>query len=322
GAFYADGRMYYTLSGRSSLYYRYFSPDSGIVGATEFTATGGNFGSVAGMFLSGSTLYYADSSGNLHSVAFSDGGTNGQNPSVDTTTDTVVSGPSVDGNTWGARSLFAAPLPPSSDIAYVDSASGYVNKNTAVSVTTPADVASGDTQLLYVATSNATAGQIATPAGWTKVAEQDSLPLQTAVFEQTATASSAGSTVTVTVGAAARVQAQLVAYSGVSAATPTTAGASDSLQASHTAPAVSVGTAGSWVVSYWADRSSTTTGWTLPGDVTQRNEVLGTGGGQLTGVVADSNIAVAAGSYPTQTASVGADNSGKAAMISLVLPPA
>ena len=108
GAFYSDGRLYYSLLGQTSLYWRYFSPDSGTVGGQEFTASGGNFASIAGMFLSGSTLYYANrSDGTLHSVSFSNGGTNGANPSVDPTTDTTVSGPGIDGNNWESRSLFA-----------------------------------------------------------------------------------------------------------------------------------------------------------------------------------------------------------------------
>lgn len=51
------------------------------VGGQEFTAAGGNFANVAGEFLSGSTLYYASrSDGTLHSVSFSNGGTNGASP--------------------------------------------------------------------------------------------------------------------------------------------------------------------------------------------------------------------------------------------------
>ncbi len=37
GAFYTNGRLYYTLLGQSTLYWRYFTPESGIIGATENT---------------------------------------------------------------------------------------------------------------------------------------------------------------------------------------------------------------------------------------------------------------------------------------------
>ena len=40
GMFYADGRIYYTRSGQTSLYWRWFSPDSGIIGGLENTVSG------------------------------------------------------------------------------------------------------------------------------------------------------------------------------------------------------------------------------------------------------------------------------------------
>ena len=78
GMFYDSGRMYYTLSGVSSLYYRYFEPTTGYVGGTRFSATGSvstlNPTRVRGMFLDGGRLYFADStSGHLLSIDF-DGG--------------------------------------------------------------------------------------------------------------------------------------------------------------------------------------------------------------------------------------------------------
>ena len=40
GMFYANGRIYYTKTGQNTLYWRWFSPDSGIVGGVENTVTG------------------------------------------------------------------------------------------------------------------------------------------------------------------------------------------------------------------------------------------------------------------------------------------
>jgi Malectin domain len=71
-AFFTSGRLYYTLFGSSQMCYRYFTPDSGIVGSQEFTVSDGlDWSGVAGAFLSGSTLYYATrADGVLHSVAW------------------------------------------------------------------------------------------------------------------------------------------------------------------------------------------------------------------------------------------------------------
>jgi len=321
GAFYSDGRLYYSLLGQASLSWRYFSPDSGVVGGQEFSATGGNFANIAGMFLSGGTLYYANGAdGTLHSVSFSNGGTNGLDPSVNTATDTTVSGPAIDGNDWRSRGLFAAAAagPP---ISYTASAGGYVKSGTSASVTTPGAVSAGDHELLYVTTTSSAANAIMTPAGWTAVATQDSAPLQAEVFEKTATSADAGSTVTASVTSAGPVAVQLVDYANVSSAAPVTAGASDSGVASHAAPAVAVAGGGSWVVSFWSDKSSSTTAWTLPAGVTQRNQTIGTGSAHVTAAIADSGTGLPPGTYPAQTASVGATASGKGAMISLVLAP-
>jgi hypothetical protein len=60
--FYDDGRIYYTRTGKSQMFWRWFEPDSGVVGADEFTTADGlDWSQVSGAFLSGSTLYFADS---------------------------------------------------------------------------------------------------------------------------------------------------------------------------------------------------------------------------------------------------------------------
>jgi hypothetical protein len=38
--FFWNGRLYYTLSGDARLYYRWFTPESGILGADTFVASG------------------------------------------------------------------------------------------------------------------------------------------------------------------------------------------------------------------------------------------------------------------------------------------
>ena len=104
-AFYdpATGRLYYTLSGQSSLYYRYFEPQSQIVGGVRFTAQAStadiSWSQVSGAFLVGSALYFGNSTnGNLSKTQWA-------NNATVTGTRTTVSGPGIDGNDWRARGL-------------------------------------------------------------------------------------------------------------------------------------------------------------------------------------------------------------------------
>lgn len=105
GMAFSDGRLFYSLSGSSNLRWRWFTPESGVLGSDEFTASGSvNFSNIAGMFLSGDQLYYASkTTGDLHKVTFNSGAPSGP--------DTVVSGPSLDGNDWRAHGMFLVAVP-------------------------------------------------------------------------------------------------------------------------------------------------------------------------------------------------------------------
>ena len=100
--FFNGGRLYYTLNGDSHLYYRYFTPESNMVGAIRFTAsngiTGMNFANASGMFVAGGKLYLATSNGNLQQSDFVNGAPSG--------TGTVVSGPALDTTNWSSRAMF------------------------------------------------------------------------------------------------------------------------------------------------------------------------------------------------------------------------
>ncbi|MEH1018023.1 hypothetical protein V6U90_33870, partial [Micromonospora sp. CPCC 206060] len=103
GMFYTAGRLYYTLSGQTGLYWRWFNPDSGTVGADKFTVAGATgFTDISGIFVAGNTLYtVARSTGNLASQDWINLAPSG--------TPTVRSGPAVDGVDWRAKALFVGP---------------------------------------------------------------------------------------------------------------------------------------------------------------------------------------------------------------------
>ena len=98
----ATASVYYTINNQNSLYRRTFLPESGVLHAIRSTVTTGNVGTlnpsrVAGMFLTDGRLYFVDeNSGDLSSMAWSNGAPTGSTTLEDNTAD------------WRARALFLA----------------------------------------------------------------------------------------------------------------------------------------------------------------------------------------------------------------------
>jgi hypothetical protein len=101
GMFFWNGRLYYTLSGDVRLYYRWFTPESGVIGADTLVASGTgdgrNLSAISGMTMASGRLVYA-TTGTLATVDFSGG--------LPTGSATVLSGLIVDGQSWQSRGLF------------------------------------------------------------------------------------------------------------------------------------------------------------------------------------------------------------------------
>lgn len=212
--------------------------------------------------------------------------------------------------------------PPIIDVAFRDAATVSMNSVTQ-RVAVPAAVRAGDAMLLFVTTNNF-ATVVTPPAGWTSQGQQQSnTDTQTLLFSKVATGSEAGTNVSITFAATSKGDLTLLAYSGVSA-DPITAVASageNVNRASHTTPGVTVPTDRSWVVSYWADKSTATTGWTAPAGQTQRTTSIGTGSGHITSLATDSGVGLSAG--PTSGLPATADgSSSKATMWSVVIQAA
>jgi hypothetical protein len=212
----------------------------------------------------------------------------------------------------------------SSDVAFRAKAVSYNDNTMSPSVVVPASVQAGDQLLLFVSgntggvTLNGPSGSV---GGWTLLGSQTIGTQETSVWAATAAAGDAGATVSFETSGYTKIALQLLAYSGVGTATPVTASAADaSSTTSHQAPAVAVAEAGSWVVSYWADKSSSTTGWAAAAGLTERDESIGSGGGRTSALVADSGAAVSTGTYAAKTATTNA--ASRASSFSIVLTPA
>ncbi|QYJ04216.1 PKD domain-containing protein [Nocardioides panacisoli] len=109
GLYYDSGRIYYTLAGSDFLHYRYFTSESGVVGAKRLVAASStgeiDYSEVRGLFGTASQLFWATSSGDLRRIDWQHQGASGA-PVAGTAT--TVSGPGADGVEWGARDYFLA----------------------------------------------------------------------------------------------------------------------------------------------------------------------------------------------------------------------
>jgi hypothetical protein len=196
-----------------------------------------------------------------------------------------------------------------------------IANTTSAGVTVPSAVNSGDALLLY-ATVNVSTATVTPPPGWTQAANFVTGSGRTLLWQRVATSSDAGSRVTVGLSTQTKIVLQVVAYSGTSTTAPVAAVATRSETTStlnHTTPTVTFTGDGRWVVSYWADKSSSTTDWVPPAGVTVRDEAIGSGGGRITTLLADSGAPVPAGTYGGLTART--DATSRAGTITLVLRP-
>jgi Domain of unknown function (DUF5122) beta-propeller len=109
GMFYdaGTGRLYFTVSGSPNLYYRYFEPESDIVGAQTFVASSGgiDWSGVSGMTMASGRIYYrstdvahGSSAYSLYSIAFTNGA-----PVAGTRTTIAPA------DTWNTRGMFVLP---------------------------------------------------------------------------------------------------------------------------------------------------------------------------------------------------------------------
>jgi len=207
-------------------------------------------------------------------------------------------------------------------VSHVGSAAAQAN-NASPKVTVPAAAAVGDRLVLALSLNNVDR-TVSPPTGVTVWTQLDSIvakDMRTVMWTKTAQPGDPGRQLTVPLSGSAKYTLTVAAYSGVDAtAAPMFGRVADTVNhAARTAPTVTA-PAGAWVVSYWADKSATTTSWSAASG-TQRQMLCGADAGHVCSLLADSGGPVPAGPYAGVTATTDAA-SAKATAWSIVLPPA
>ena len=225
--------------------------------------------------------------------------------------------------TLPALGLGAVPSSSAADptLSHVASASSAGNRK-AHRVRIPATVAAGDTLVLFV-TTNSISGTLGAPAGWTLLQSKDGKATRGRAWTKRATAADANALVTVTSSAYMKSTMSVSAYRSAGGTSAVTASASATVATagtSHTTPAVAVAQAGSWLVSSWSEKSSTTLTWTRPAGSTQRTAPAATGSGKVSSLVADSGAPVATGTAAGRVARTSAAG-GSTQLFSVVVSP-
>jgi PKD repeat protein len=220
------------------------------------------------------------------------------------------------------RTVEAQDAPAQSPVGYVGSAVTTAN-SASPTVVVPAATAAGDRLVLALSVNNTSRTFTApTGGGWTLLDNLVADDMRTVVWTKVAGAGTGGTAVSVPLSGTAKHTVTVATYTGVdgAASLPFASAIDTGNHAARQTPAVSVPD-GAWVISYWADKSATTTSWTPPATVTARQQACGADAGRICSLFADSGHSLSAGSYPGVTASTNAP-SAKATTWSIVLPPA
>ena len=189
-------------------------------------------------------------------------------------------------------------------ITYVGGSSTTGNAATE-SLKAPAGTVAGNTLLMSATSPNATAPTA--PAGWTLAgtATTSNGSSTTAVWYRTSDGSEATTATTVGFGSVVHGNVTMLAYAGANPVSPVAAFASAGSIVSGTSattPTVNVVANGSWLVSYWAAKSSTVTTWNAPAASTARVLDNGSGSGRVNSLAGDSSGPVSVGSAGGLTA--------------------
>ncbi len=214
-----------------------------------------------------------------------------------------------------ATAVVTAPLAGAVGVSSAAAAVGVVSHvaslsaastGTSRSVRVPAAVEAGDTLLLFL-TTNSTVGTVGSPSGWRLLRSPEGSGIRGRAWTKQASSTDASTppNVTVTSSAAVKSVITMAAYRsslGPSSVTASSSAVVNTSASSHSAPAVAVSTAGSWLVSDWSVKASAAVTFSTPAGTVSRAKAQGTGSGLIAGVVADSNAPLAAGTAAARRA--------------------
>ena len=205
------------------------------------------------------------------------------------------------------------PSPPDTS-ATVDfiGADSMADNTISASITVPAGVSDSDLCLLFVTTN--TVAKVSPPSGFRIIGQQDGDGMRSSLLLGSARA---GARLSVTLDQWSKTGLSLAAYSAGGISSWSSATESQQV-AQHSTPGLGTSSPGGRVVSYWSDKTSSTTSWLTPSQVTRRTTGTGSGGGRISATLADEVSSGAAA--PSRTATASSSNR-KATMWSVALHP-
>jgi PKD repeat protein len=272
--------------------------------------------SCTGLVCSFSGAGSTDTGGAIQNYAWNFGdGTTADTDSVKTTSHTFAAAGTYhvtltvtdDNGTTDTDTRQVTVAPVAEKISFVGQGTSNANAVTHA-VTVPSGVQAGDQLLLFLSQNTHATTGTPTGGGWTPLRRLDGGYATTTVWHKTATAGMAGTTVQVTLGQQSKGNLVLAAYRGVDTSAPVAfASATEATSsAARTTPTATVTAAQSWGVSYWLHGDSTSTSLTAPAGVQVRSNSSQSGGGRVTGLLADSGSSLPTGSYGGLTATAAA----------------
>lgn len=190
------------------------------------------------------------------------------------------------------------------------------------SVNIPNSVRPGDRLLLFLNVNTAT-GTLTDPApGWTLLQSATPVTARGRVWTRMATDTDPGSEIIVRTSERSKSVMTVAAYRSTGAPVVSASAARwvNSAASEHPSATVAVAKTKSWLVNYWAEKSSTTPTFTLPNGVTSRSTATSTGSGKVSSILGDSASPVPVGIAGPRTATTSAPAS-RLVSFSIVINP-